>query len=152
MIGPAIRRGRAADLDRLAEIEDAAFDTDRLSRRSLAHALTSKAAALLVAERAGAVVGYALINFRKNSRKARLFSLARDPATPAGPGRALLAAAEREALSRGCLAMRLEVRETNLRAVRLYERSGYRRFGRHENYYEDGGGALRLEKDLAGKP
>ncbi|MDE2361888.1 MAG: GNAT family N-acetyltransferase [Hyphomicrobiales bacterium] len=151
MNAPAIRRGRDSDLDRLVTIEDAAFDTDRLSRRSFAHALTSSASALFVAERDGAVVGYALLNFRRNSRKARLFSIARDPGAPAGVGRVLLAAAEREAIARGCLAMRLEVRETNSRAARLYERSGYRRFGRHADYYEDGGAALRLEKDLSGE-
>lgn len=145
----AIRRGAAGDLDRLVEIEEAAFETDKLSRRSFAHALDSAAAALLVGESGGRVVGYALANFRKNSRKCRLFSLARDPAAPAGCGRALLEAIERAAIGRGCVAMRLEVRETNSRAIDLYEKAGYRRIGRHAVYYEDGAPALRFEKILA---
>ncbi len=42
--------------------------------------------------------------------------------------------------------MRLEVRSRNRRAIALYERQGYRRFGRIEDYYEDGATALRYEK------
>ena len=151
MTAPAIRRGAAGDLDRLVEIEEAAFDTDLLSRASLAYALRSLASVLLVAERAGRIVGYGLVNFRKNSLRSRLFSLARDPAEPAGSGRVLLAALEQEAVRRDCVAMRLEVRETNLRAIELYEKAGYRRIGRHDVYYEDGAPALRFEKALGGE-
>ena len=44
--------------------------------------------------------------------------------------------------------MRLEVHETNHAAISLYRKSGYREFGRHHEYYEDGGHALRFEKRL----
>jgi ribosomal-protein-alanine acetyltransferase len=147
---PTIRRGATGDLGRLVEIEEAAFETDLLTRESFAYALRSKASVLLVAERGGAVAGYGLVNFRRTSRKCRLFSLARDPAAPAGTGRALLAALEQEAVQRGCVAMRLEVRETNRRAIDLYEKAGFRRIGRHDVYYEDGAPALRFEKALSG--
>jgi len=148
MSGFAIRKGRSGDLVRLVEIEEAAFDTDLLSARSFAHALKSAASELLVAEADERVVGYCLVNFRRGSQKARLFSLARD-SHARGAGRALLAAAEKAAQKRGCVALRLEVRETNLRAIEIYERSGYRRIGREESYYEDGAPALRLEKALS---
>ncbi len=94
-------------------------------------------------------MGYALIEFRRNSRFARLFSLARAPDAPAGVGRALLDACENEALRRGCGALRLESRADNFRALRLYEGAGYARFARVDDYYEDGAPALRLEKTLA---
>ncbi|MEJ0097539.1 MAG: hypothetical protein WDM84_05845 [Bauldia sp.] len=42
------------------------------------------------------------------------------------------------------------MREDNLPAIRLYERLGYRRIGRHARYYADGADALRYEKPLAG--
>ena len=144
----AIRKGARGDIDRLVEIEEAAFATDILSRRSFAGALKSMASALLVAERRGMIAGYALANFRKDSLKCRLFSLARAPDAPAGCGRALLAAVEREALRRGCDALRLEVRDTNARAIGLYEKAGFRRIGRYDSYYEDGAPALRFEKTL----
>ncbi len=146
-----IRRGVAGDLDRLVDIEQAAFETDLLSRRSFAGALTSRPSCLFVAERNGRVAGYALANFRINSRACRLFSLACDPLAPKGCGRGLLAAVEQEALRRGCASIRLEVRETNARAMGLYETAGFRRIGRYEAYYEDGAPALRFEKAL-GEP
>ncbi|MGH8194228.1 MAG: GNAT family N-acetyltransferase [Woeseiaceae bacterium] len=42
-----------------------------------------------------------------------------------GIGRALLAAAEKQAVSRGCCKLTLEVREDNLPARNLYERYGF---------------------------
>ena len=48
--------------------------------------------------------------------------------------------------------LRLEVRAANLAAIRLYERNGYRRFGIHREYYEDGADALRYEKRLSDAP
>lgn len=110
--------------------------------------MASASCALLVVEQAGRVVGYALLEFRKNSRLARLFSIARVKEAPAGSGRALLEACEREAHARGCRALRLEAREDNARALKLYERAGYAPFARVADYYEDGAPALRLEKRL----
>ncbi len=46
--------------------------------------------------------------------------------------------------------LRLEVREDNSRAIRIYEKSGYRKIGREPGYYEDGATALRYEKTLRG--
>ena len=63
----------------------------------------------------------------------------------------LLDAAEDRARTRKCRAIRLEVHETNHRAISRYHKSGYREFGRHPAYYEDGGDALRFEKPIARK-
>lgn len=145
----ATRRAAAGDLERLVEIEDAAFDTDRISHRSFRAALASAAAVVLVAEADRRVAGYAFVMFRKNSRHARLYSIARAPEAPRGCGRALLAAVEAEAIRRGAQTLRLEVREDNAPALALYGATGFRAFGRAEDYYEDGAPALRLEKPLA---
>jgi len=110
--------------------------------------MASRSCALLVAERAGAIAGYALLEFRGNSRFARLFSIARVADAPGGVGRALLEACEDEALRRGCRALRLESREDNFRALHFYENAGYACFTRVKDYYEDGATALRLEKPL----
>jgi ribosomal protein S18 acetylase RimI-like enzyme len=48
--------------------------------------------------------------------------------------------------------MRLEVHEHNGRAIARYEQSGYRLFGRHRNYYDDRGDALRFDKTLGVEP
>jgi ribosomal protein S18 acetylase RimI-like enzyme len=59
-----------------------------------------------------------------------------------------MAACERAARKRGCETLRLEVRADNAGAIGLYEKLGYERFGRYENYYEDGAPALRFDKPL----
>ena len=47
--------------------------------------------------------------------------------------------------------MRLEVHEHNTRAIARYEKSGYRLFGRHRDYYDDHADALRFEKGLGAR-
>lgn len=146
----AIRRARRADLAALVAIETASFTTDRLSRRSLKYFLAAANARIVVAEIRGVLAGYALVAFRKGSASARLYSIATDPDFRGrNLGVALLRAAEKLARKRGVSSMRLEVRCRNRRAIALYEREGYRRFGRLEDYYEDGAPAFRYEKALA---
>ena len=148
-----IRKGRPADIDRLVAIENAAFESDRLSRRSLRAYLTKSTVALLVAEvevaGAARVVGYALIAFRKGSKKARLYSIAGDPQHRIGAGKRLIAACEQEAARRGAESLVLEVRADNARAIALYETRGYTKFATIPDYYEDGASALRYEKKLS---
>lgn len=145
----AIRIGRVPDLDALLAIENAAFSSDRLSRRSFQRFLAGRTSSLLVAELRGAIAGYALVLFRRGGMNARLYSIAVDVSRRAsGVGRQLLASAEDEARDHGAAELRLEVREDNARAVALYERSGYRRFAAVPNYYADGATALRYGKSL----
>jgi [ribosomal protein S18]-alanine N-acetyltransferase len=139
-----------ADLDALWDLENRVFETDRMSRRSLRHLLTSPTAAVLVAERAGLLAGVALGLFRANSRFARLYSLAVAPEhTGRGIASALIAGIEDIAQARGCVFLRLEVHEKNRAAIKVYRKAGYHEFGRHHRYYEDSGHALRFEKRLA---
>jgi ribosomal protein S18 acetylase RimI-like enzyme len=145
----AIRPGLRTDLDVLAAIESQCFDSDQLSRRSLRYFLRVPNAALLVAEMRGAVAGYALVAFRSGSAIARLYSIAIKPDFRGrNLGLALLKAGERAARERGASLMRLEVRSRNRRAIALYERYGYCRYDRIEDYYEDGAAAFCYEKAL----
>ncbi|MBV8851349.1 MAG: GNAT family N-acetyltransferase [Methylobacteriaceae bacterium] len=152
-----IRKGRPADLDRLVAIENAAFEGDRLSRRSLRAYLTKPNVSLLIGEadsgKSAQIIGYALVAFRKDSKKARLYSIASDPeyrlGSGRGLGRLLLAACEEEATTRGAESLVLEVRADNVRAIALYETRGYKKFGAIADYYEDGASALRYAKRLS---
>lgn len=147
----AIRDANPADLDGLVEIETLCFDTDRLSRRSFRKLIDSPTAACRVATEAGRIVGYALLLFRSGTGLARLYSIAANPAfRGAGLGTRLLKDAEVCAFDRDRVILRLEVREDNADAIRLYERCGYRRIGRYLNYYADRTDALRFEKRLRG--
>jgi ribosomal protein S18 acetylase RimI-like enzyme len=124
-----------------------------LSRRSFRRFLVSPSATFLVAEEDGKVAGYALVLYPPRSKLARLYSIAVAPGSgQRGVGPLLLAAAEEAARRRRRRAMRLEVHEHNTRAIARYEKSGYRLFGRHRDYYDDHGDALRFEKPLDAVP
>lgn len=144
-----IRPAEARDVDALLRIEHAVFATDRLETRAFRHAVASPTIIALVAAQEGDVVGYVLVETRRNATVARLSSIAIAPkAGRSGLGRRLAEAAEDAVRARGCTRLRLEVRADNAGAIALYERTGYRRIGRERRYYEDGTSALRLEKTL----
>lgn len=144
-----VRPARLEDLSEIEAIEAAVFDSDQLSRRSLRYYLKSRTALFLTLGVRNRVIGYSLVSFRQGSPRARLFSIALDPAEQGrGLGRFLLGASERAAKARGAVAMRLEVRVDNARAIELYKKNGYRRFAAVEDYYQDGAAALRFEKTM----
>ncbi len=145
-----IRIASVGDLDALVALENRAFSTDRISRRSFRHLLTKANAVTLIAEEEGAILGYANVLFHAGTSLARLYSIAVDEvARGQGVGRELVAAAEQAALDGECVVLRLEVRRDNDTSLALFRRLGYRQFGHYPDYYEDHMEALRLEKDLA---
>lgn len=145
-----IRRAGAADLDALDWLEHASFASDRLSRRSLRTLIARPSASVLVAETGDGLVGSLLVLYRRNTRAARIYSLAVDSrARGAGIAARLMAAAEHDATNRGATVIRLEVSRDNRPAIMLYRKLGYRQIGQRESYYQDGEAALRFGKSLA---
>ncbi len=145
----AIRRATVADIPALVALENRTFSGDWLSPRSFRHLILYGHAATLVEEWQGEIRGYAVVFFRRLSPTARLYSFAIAPEHRGqGLAAALLAAAERAARERGCSTMRLEVRKDNPRAQAIYRKAGYRTFGSHTAYYDDGTDAVRMEKRL----
>lgn len=76
-----------------------------------------------------------------------------------GLSRALVRAAEDHARAEGFLVLNLDVRDTQIAAIRLYERLGYTRFGSHPRYARAGGRDVTghfyykaLDEDGAGTP
>jgi [ribosomal protein S18]-alanine N-acetyltransferase len=144
-----IRPAALSDLDDLVRLERATFETDRLSRRSLRNFILSPRVALLVAHNGARLAGYVLLAFRRGSLIARLYSVAVDKDHgQRGIGHGLLDAAMAQARARGARILRLEVRSDNVRAIGLYQKLGFRSFGRYADYYEDGGSAERMERQL----
>jgi len=147
-----IRRAAPADLDELLALERQAFTTDHISRRQYRHHIGSASACVLAAFDASGVLGKAVLFLRRNTDIGRLYSVAvARAARGRGVGEALVRAVERAARAHGCRRLRLEVRQDNAGAIRLYERLGYRRFGAHAGFYEDGADAWRYEKELDGE-
>lgn len=61
----------------------------------------------------------------------------------------LLDEAVEKSREKGCLKVVLEVRVTNGRAIRFYEKHGFTQVGRRKGYYSDSGeDALILEKEI----
>ncbi|HKT42923.1 MAG TPA: N-acetyltransferase [Rhodanobacteraceae bacterium] len=145
----SIRRATRADVDALLALEEATFDSDRISRAQWRRHIESSSAAVFVGGTPGRADAAAVVFYRRNARTARLYSLAvGSHARGTGLGGALLAAAETDARTRGCTSMRLEVRSDNPAAIALYERRGYRRIARLPGFYEDGADGWRYVKVL----
>ena len=150
MSAPRMRPATPEDIDDLVAIENAAFASDRISRRSFRALISRPTAETIVAEDGeGRLLGYAMLLFRKGTGLARLYSIAVAPAAKGlGVGRKLLEKAEEAAVRHDRFLLRLEVREDNIAAISLYRRPGYRRIGLYHDYYEDHSAALRFEKRL----
>ena len=150
----AIRPAVTADLDALVALENACFDSDRLTRRQLRYMLARAQAVLLVAEPGAGggrgLLGYVLVLFNRATSVARLYSIAVAAAARGrGVGRALVEAAEQATWDAERAYLRLEIRRDNTASQRLFQGLGYRRFGVLSNYYQDHMEALRYEKQLA---
>ncbi len=114
---------------------------------------TSGGASSGVATPGGDLLGYSLILFHRGTSLARLYSIAILPtARGAGIAEQLLERGEAAAVARGRVFMRLEVHTKNPRAIRLYEKHGYRRFGVYHDYYADHSDALRMQKRIVVYP
>lgn len=145
-----VRRATRGDLDALVRLEEV-FPGDRVPRASFARFIDGATSDVWVAELDGAVVGDAVVTYRRGFHGARLYSLVTDPDHRGrGVAKALLDAAEAAATERGCVSIRLEVRVDNVDAIRLYERRGYDVVGVTDDFYEDGSDALRMRKRLRG--
>lgn len=141
------REATPADVDALVALENRAFDSDRLSRRSFNWMIRRGNGWLELAEDDGGLLGYALVLFHKGTSLARLYSMAvAAHARGRGLGRQLLERAEAEAIRRGSVYMRLEARPDNRPAIALYRALGYQQFAVSDDYYEDHSDALRFEK------
>lgn len=152
MTGTILRPARTADIGALVALEEGFPEQDRFSRRAWRRLLDGNTA-VIVADAEGAVTGAAVILYRQGSRIARLYSISvAEAVRGSGQSGRLLTESEDISRQRGCTRMRLEVRESNERAKRLYLRHGYRVMARAERYYPDGEAALKMEKPLTGFP
>ena len=149
-----IRRASAEDVSALVEIENRAFSTDRISRRSFRYLMSKANAATLVAvENGGAPCGYAIVLFNRGTSLARLYSIAVDPDCQRQRiGSELLAASEEIARQHAAAYMRLEVRADAEKVQAFYGAQGFRKFSMQPHYYEDDVAAVRMEKSLAPPP
>lgn len=148
-----IRAARPTDLHDLLRLERTVFAADALAIRSWRRFLVSRRAQALVLEQDDTLAGAILLLHRPGHRLARIYSLAVAPARRGrGFGRLLLTAAEAAAVENGALAVRLEVAVANQTAQALYRSAGYQPITAIDDYYADGGAAVRMHKALPVPP
>ncbi|MEM9593871.1 MAG: ribosomal protein S18-alanine N-acetyltransferase [Acidobacteriota bacterium] len=142
--GDRIREADRRDLDALAAIERQSFDRP-WSRSSLAARIDGPGSLVLVDD----VGGYALLQIAGD--EAELLRLAVIPgARGRGSGKRLLADALRRLSRVDVRTCHLEVGSSNIAALALYRRLGFRETGRRKGYYPDDGDALLMTSELWG--
>jgi ribosomal-protein-alanine N-acetyltransferase len=135
--GVSLRRATAADLDAIAQLEEATF-TDPWSPNAFALALHAHDTICMIAEddRADspALVGYSVL--RRAADEAELLNLAVSPShRRRGIGGNLLIQALDDARRFGARAVFLEVRTSNHVARAMYAGAGFEQAGRRQQYY-----------------
>lgn len=148
----ALRAANGEDVAALEALERACFgdDPDSFSASQLKYLVTrANAETRLLIDEAGEAVGYGTLLFRRNERRARLYSFCLHPNWRGqGLGQRLLIGLEAVALARGCEHIYLEVRADNRNAIALYRRMGYEMQRWLEDYYHDGCAAWRMIRSL----
>ncbi len=144
--GPVIAEARGSDAAAIAAIHAASFRRG-WSEDEFRRLLADRA---VVAHRAAA--GRTLTGFilsRVTAGEAEILSVAIAPAWRGrGYARPLLDLHLRRLAGLGARLVFLEVGENNTPALRLYRRAGFHEVGRRSGYYDGGGTALTLRRDL----
>ncbi len=139
----------SADIGGLVELEELCFDTDRLDAKHFHYFLKKPSALVVTTKHKKKIISGAIVLFRKNSKIARLYSIAVHPDyRRLGVAQAILDFVERSCRKFRCSEIRLEVKNNNRRAIKFYRKNGYEAFGEYENFYEDGMDALRMRKEF----
>lgn len=152
-----LRPLRAADFDRVLELERILFGPGAWTYGMLAEELGGLGRWYVVAEEdlqhragVGPVVGYAGLWF--DGDVTQVMTIGVDPAYQGrGIGRQLLAALVDRSRRLGAEAVLLEVRTDNLPALALYERFGFQHLGVRKRYYQpEDKDAYTMRLDLTG--
>lgn len=143
-----IRPARTEDLPRIAEVEQAAFSTP-WSLHSFRALIPLERVLFRVLEADGVILGHGVL--WQVADEGEVANIAIHPlARRRGFGTRLLEHLLEEAAASGVVRVFLDVRESNLDAIRIYRRRGFQVVGRRTDYYqkpvED---ALVLRLDLA---
>jgi ribosomal-protein-alanine N-acetyltransferase len=142
-----IRRFRLADLDRLLEIERAAFPKAAYPRDLFLELYQDCGRLFYVALRGRSIAGYSVACVRLH--RAELISIAVDPRhRRQGIAEALLRRTLARLRQAGAARLTLMVRARNRGAIALYRTFGFSRTGRVARYYENGEDGIRMSLPL----
>ena len=137
-------------LDRLIEIEMECFEKEAFTKQQIAYLLTDYNSISLVAKINDKIVGFIIgkINVQRKSLAGHILTIDISPThRRKGIAERLLQEIEKIFREKGIKVCYLEVREDNIAALSLYQKSGYKKIGRLKNYYENAHG-IYLRKTL----
>lgn len=137
-------------LDKLYQIEEQCFDQEAFTKRQIAYLLTDYNTIGLVAKANSDVAGFIMsqIEVEDELLYGHIITLNVAPAfRRKGIGSKMLKETEQILRDRSIPECHLEVREDNAAALKLYEKSGYRKISKLDNYYGNKHGFL-LKKSL----
>ena len=137
-------------LDRLYEIEMECFEREAFTRQQIAYLLTDYDSVSLIAKIDGEIVGFIIGKIYVSGKSAIAHILTIDVAPKhrrRGIGLKLLQNIEKMFRCKSVKVCCLEVREDNIAALSLYQKFGYKKVGRLENYYGNAHGVY-LKKVL----
>jgi ribosomal-protein-alanine N-acetyltransferase len=142
-----IRKFRPADLNRVYEIECKSFK-DPYNVLFLLNLYELYSETFLVAEKNGVVVGYVIA--RQVDGKGHVIAIAVEPKHRCqGIGKALMEAIMRIFESVGVREVFLEVRVSNIPAIKFYENLGFKKEEILPAYYSDGEDGVLLRKSFS---
>lgn len=137
-------------LDKLYQIEERCFDEEAFSKQQIAYLLGDYNTIALQAKVNGEIAGFiiAQIELEEDVLFGHIVTINVTPLyRRKGVAKLLLAEIEMMLRQRSISECRLEVREDNHAAIRLYQSLGYQRVGKLEKYYGKSHG-LYLKKSL----
>lgn len=148
-----VREMALQDIDPVLVMERLCFATPWSREAFIGEVRDNECAHYLVGETAGRVVAYG--GFWRVLDEGHITNVAVHPDyQDLGYGKILLGALLRRAAELGVVSATLEVRESNFRAIRLYEKFGFEPAGRRKGYYADNGedAIIMWQRDLENIP
>ena len=137
-------------LDKLFEIEEQCFDQEAFSKRQISYLLTDYNSIALIAKTDNDIAGFIIVQVEveETTEFGHIITINVVPNhRRKGTATKLLHEIENLLKQKGITQCRLEVREDNKAAIKLYHKLGYQTIGILENYYNKKHG-LYLKKIL----
>lgn len=134
----AIEDASIRHLDRLYEIERECFEKEAFTKKQMIQLLTEYYSISLIAKENDKIEGFIIgtLYFERSAMIGHVLTIDVSPTQRRkGIGAKMLQEIERIFKERGAKTCYLEVREDNAAALGLYEKLGYRKVGKLENYY-----------------
>lgn len=145
----SIAEASSADIIDLLEIERRCFKIgDRFNYKQFWYLINKGTGIFRVMRYAHLFRGYFYLGSVRG-KCARIYSIAVDPSHQ-GMGMASWALLwiQSLCLDTGFESIRLEVRIDNQKAIKFYQKHGFRKYDRKHRYYTDGSDAILMKKDL----